>query len=81
VLQIPDFSREFSLVYDVSDEAISAVLHQKCGEDLAPIAYSSRLLSPAERKHSAHEECLAVVYGYEKFRYYLEHKKFALFYR
>jgi hypothetical protein len=80
VLQIPDFSREFSLVCDASDEAISAVLHQKSGEDLAPIAYASRLLSPAERRYSAHEkECLAVVYGCEKFRYYLEHKEFALF--
>jgi hypothetical protein len=80
VLQIPDYSRELSLVCDASDEAISAVLHQKSGEDLAPIAYYSRLLSRAERKYWGHEkECLAVVYGCEKFRYYLEHKEFALF--
>ena len=79
VLQIPDFSREFTLVCDASDVAISAVLHQKRGEDLAPIAYSSRLLSPAERKYSIHEkECLAVVYGCEKYRSYLEHKEFSL---
>jgi hypothetical protein len=58
VLQIPDFSLDFSLHCDASDIAISAVLHQKNGEGLASIAYSSRLLSAAERRYSAHEkEC------------------------
>jgi hypothetical protein len=79
VLQIPDFSKEFTLVCDASDVAISAVLHQNRGEDLAPIAYSSRLLSPAERKYSVYEkECLAVVYGCEKYHSYVEHKEFRL---
>jgi hypothetical protein len=79
VLQIPDFPREFTLVCDASDIAISAVLHQKKGDYLAPIAYSSHLLSPAERRYSVHEkECLAVVYGCEKNRTYLEHKEFCL---
>jgi hypothetical protein len=80
VLQIPDFSKEFTLVCDASDIAISAVLHQKSGEDLAPIAYSSHLLMPVERRYSIHEkECLAVVYGCEKYRSYLEHKEFSPF--
>jgi hypothetical protein len=79
VLQIPDFSREFVLVCDASDLAISAVLHQNNAEQWAPIAYSSRLLSVAERRYSIHEkECLAVVYGCEKYRSYLEHKEFSL---
>jgi hypothetical protein len=79
VLQIPDFSREFTLVCDASDVAISAVLHQKNGAELAPLAYASRLLSPTERKYSAYErECLAVVFGCEKYRAYLEHKEFSL---
>jgi hypothetical protein len=79
VLQIPDFAKEFTLVCDASDVAISAVLHQGGAEGLAPIAYSSRLLSPAERKYAIYEkECLAVVYGCEKYRSYLEHKEFHL---
>jgi hypothetical protein len=79
VLQIPDFSKEFTLVCDTSDVAMSAVLHQNRGEDLAPIAYSIRLLSPAESKYSIFvKECLAVVYGSEKYRSYVEHKKFRL---
>jgi hypothetical protein len=52
VLQIPESSKEFTLACDASDVAISAVLHQKSGEHLAPIAYSSRLLSAAERRYS-----------------------------
>jgi hypothetical protein len=46
VLQIPNFSKFFTLICDASD-VISAVLHRKSGEDLAPLAYASRL-SPAE---------------------------------
>jgi transposase InsO family protein len=80
VLQIPDFSKEFTLVCDASDVAISAVLHQTRDEQLAPIAYGSRLLTPAERRYSIHErECLAVVFGCEKYRSSLEHKEFSLF--
>ena len=80
VLQIPDFSSCFSLMCDASDVAISAVLQQKNGEQWAPIAYASRLLSPAERRYAIYEkECLAVVYGCEKYRTYLEHKEFDLF--
>jgi hypothetical protein len=39
------------------------------GEELAPVAYSSHLLSPAEKWYSIHEkECLTVVHGFEKYR-------------
>jgi transposase InsO family protein len=80
VLQIPDFSKSFALMCDASDIAVSSVLHQRSGEDWLPIAYSSRLLTSAERKYSAYEkECLAVVYGCEKHRSYLEHTQFDLF--
>jgi len=79
VLQIPDFSGEFVLVTDASDLGVSAVLNQQVGVDLAPIAYYSRLLSPAERNYSTYEkECLAVLSGCDKFRSYLEHKEFVL---
>jgi hypothetical protein len=79
VLQIPDFSKEFVLVTDASDVAISAVLNQKIGGQLAPISYYSRLLTSAEAKYSVHEkECLAVVFGCEKCQAYLEHREFEL---
>ena len=80
VLQVPDFSKEFVLVCDASEVAISAVLNQRSEKGLAPVAFASRLLSPAERKYDIHEkECLAVVWGCERFRVYLEHKEFTLY--
>jgi hypothetical protein len=61
VLQIPDFDKEFVLVTDASDLAVSAILHQRLGEGLAPISYYSRLLTAAEKGYSMYEkECLAV---------------------
>jgi hypothetical protein len=44
-----------------------------------PIAYVSHILSPQERKFCAYEfECLAVLFGLEKFRPYVEHVEFDL---
>jgi hypothetical protein len=67
------------LVCDSSDVVISAVLNQGREKGLARIAFASRLLTTAERKYSIHEkECLAVVWGCQKFRVYLEHEEFTL---
>jgi hypothetical protein len=71
-LQVPDFLEEFVLVCDSSDVAISAVLNQRQEKGLAPIAFAIRVLTIAERKY------LAVVWGCERFRVYLEHKEFTL---
>jgi hypothetical protein len=79
VLQVPDFQKEFVLVTDDSEFAISAVLNQRVGLDLAPNAYYSHLLSTTERVYSNYEkECLAVLFGCDKCRSYLEHKEFEL---
>jgi hypothetical protein len=67
------------LVTDASEKAISAVVNQRVNGELAPVAYYSRLLGPAERQYSTYEkECLAVVFGCERARTYLEHKEFEL---
>jgi len=72
VLQAHDFSKEFVLITDASDLAVSAVLHQWVGGELALISYYSRLLTPAERRYSTYEqEYLAVIFGCDKFRVYL----------
>ena len=78
-MKIPDFDKDFVLFTDASDLAMSAVLNQRVWEHLAPIAYYSCLLCPAERNYSIYEkECLAVLSGCDKFRPYLEHKEFEL---
>ena len=75
VLQIPDYNRDFVLVTDASDLAVLTVLHQEANGALAPIAYYSRVLTAAECKYGTYEkECLAVIFGREKCRSYLEHK-------
>jgi hypothetical protein len=79
VLQMPDFSKDFVLSTDASDLAISAVLQQRVEGHLAPVAYYSRLLTPSERRYSTYEkECLAILFGCERCRCYLEHKEFEL---
>jgi len=79
IIQVPDFSREFLLATDACDLAVSAVLQQRMEGVLVPISYHSRVLSLAERKYSVYEkECLAVLFGCEKNRAYLEHKQFEL---
>jgi hypothetical protein len=79
VLQVPDFEKDFVLVTDASDIAVSAVLNQRANGQLAPVAFYSKLLGPAERQYSTYEkECLAIVFRCERARSYLEHKEFEL---
>ena len=65
---------------DASDFALGVELSQfdDCGE-LRPIFYGSRHLSKAERNYSATaRETLAVVFGCEYFREYLQGRKFVI---
>ena len=53
------------------------MLNQRLGQDLAAVSYYSHLLNSAERPISTYEkECLAVLFGCEKCRYYLELNEF-----
>lgn len=80
VLRMPDFSREFILQTDASSYAIGAVLSQEFDGVRQPIAFASRTLTDQEKKASSvyELECLAVVFGTDKFRRYLEHSEFLL---
>jgi hypothetical protein len=71
ILQFPNYSREFIVTTDGSQNAIGAVLSQgTIGKDL-PIAYASRTLNSAEKNYSTIErELLAIVYGVQHFRPY-----------
>jgi hypothetical protein len=79
VLCMADFTRRFVLQTDASSIAVAAVLLQDFDGERQPIAFSSRTLSQQERKFSTYElECLAILFGLEKFRAYLEHVEFDL---
>ena len=78
-LQVPDFDKSFVLQCDASDIALGAVLNQEVDGHLAPIAFASRSLSEAETRYSVYErEILAIVFGCEKFRTFIEHKPFSI---
>ena len=79
VLGIADFSSTFILQTDACGSAVAVVLLQDFPEGRKPIAYASRTLSKDDRKYSIYElEALAVLFGIEKFRLYLEHTEFDL---
>ena len=74
VLGLPDFSKPFRLSTDASNAGISAILSQidESGKELYVIGYRSRALRGSEENYSTIEkEMLAIVYGLQKFDYYL----------
>lgn len=74
ILRCPDFSQPFYLHTDASSFAIGVVLMQKGEEGVEhPIAYSSRTLNAQEVNYTATErELLAILYGLEQYRAYVE---------
>ena len=76
LLRYPNYSHEFCLDCDASNQAISGVLYQASG----PISYFSRTLRNAELNYSATDrEFLALVESIEHFRSYLFGRRFRVF--
>jgi hypothetical protein len=71
ILQYPDFSKEFVLTTDASNQGLGAVLPQgPFGKDL-PVAYASRSLNNAESHYTTSEkELLAIIWATKYFRPY-----------
>lgn len=73
----PDFSKDFYLNTDASTYAISAILMQKCGDNLLPVSYFSKTLNKAERKYeNLKRELMAITKGVLAFKYYLYGRPF-----
>ena len=64
---------------DASATALGACLSQKVGGVERPVAFASRVLSPAESKYSASErEALACMWACERWHFYLYGRRFTL---
>lgn len=81
VLRLPDFALPFMVTTDWSKTAIAAVLSQVFADgEEHPIAYASRVLTPPEANYAPTEgECLALMWGIEKFRPYLYGYRFVVY--
>ena len=79
ILRTPDHAKTFVLRTDASNHGLGAALLQEHDGKLHPIAYASKQMSSAEKKYSTLEkECLAIVWGVNKFRLFLMGKRFTL---
>lgn len=75
VLQLPDFTKPFTIDTDACDYGVGAVLQQG-GH---PIAYMSKPLGPKNRGLSTYEkECLAILMAVEQWRPYLHNGEFLI---
>ena len=76
---MPEDTKEFVVRTDASDRGIGAVLMQDKGGQLRPISCRSRKLKGAELRYATVEkECLATIWGVNKFERYLYGKHFIL---
>ena len=67
-----DLSKPITLQVDASSVGIGAVLLQDEEDKKSPIAYASRKLKPSEKSYAVvGKECLALVWGVQKFHRYL----------
>ena len=77
VLVAPDFTKPFTIQTDASTTGLAAVLFQEIDGKEHPIAYASKTMNSSQRQYTVTEqECLAVLFGIEKFRPYVEGTKF-----
>jgi hypothetical protein len=81
VLRLPNWDLPFILTTDFSLTGLGAVLSQidpTDGLEYA-VSYASRALTPAEQRYAPTEgEMLGLVWGIEKYRYYLYGRKFTV---
>ena len=79
VLKLPDRTKPFVLRTDSSSSGLGAVLLQYHNREPFPVAYASRKLLDRETRYSTIErECLGIIFGVEKFKYYLLGSEFIL---
>ncbi|POM70943.1 Gag-pol fusion protein, partial [Phytophthora palmivora] len=79
VLIYPDYRLPFKLTTDASKTGLGVVLSQDQGRGDQPVAYASKVNSPAVAKYGISElECLAVVWAVRLFRPHLYGRHFTI---
>ena len=79
ILRLPDMTQTFIVRTDASQYGIGAVLLQEWPDGKFPVSYASRKLLSREVNYSVIEkECLAIVWGVQKFQQYLYGVEFIL---
>jgi transposase InsO family protein len=79
IVKLPDLSQQFIIQTDASGIGIGCVLMQKHEDMNHPVAFASRKLLEREKRYSVEErECLAIMWGIEKFDRYLFGKEFVI---
>ncbi|XP_070032742.1 uncharacterized protein [Nicotiana tomentosiformis] len=72
IIIAPDWAQPFELMCDTNDIAIGAVLGEKRDKSFHYIYCASKTLNPAQMNYTVTEkELLAVVWAFDKFRFYL----------
>ena len=72
IIQPPDWSLPFEIMFDASDYAVGAVLEQTKDKKHHAIAYASKTLTGPQLNYATTEkELLAIVFAIDKFRSYL----------
>jgi len=81
-LSTPDYGKPFCLQTDASEIGAGAVLFQRGDrpDERRIIAYASKKFSDTQTRYAAVErECLAIIWATDKFRPYLEARRFDLY--
>lgn len=64
ILQFPDFTKPFSIIYDANNYAVSVVLSQGEGKNDPPIADSWRTLNKTEINYTTtKKELVSIIFG------------------
>ena len=79
ILRHPDFSKNFEVHCDASDQSIGSSLMQSDGEISYPVCYYSRKIGGSELNYSVTEkEALAVIEAVKHWHYYLAERPFTV---
>lgn len=80
IMQLPDWTRPFEIMYDASDYAVEAVLGQRKYKKLHVIYYVSRTLDEAQMNYATtKKEHLAIVFALDKLCSYLVEAKIIVY--